>query len=126
MLIFTWIWCIAIILASVVLSMYLLREGESPLHLLWIALLVVVLAGGPLFILYGTESGRRAQKTFESNFFGGLERTVEVYDMNGSLIKSYEGTFDVDHTTGRIIFDDQDGKRHLIYYPTGTVIIDDI
>ena len=25
----------------------------------------------------------------------------------------------------RILFDDEDGKRHVIYYPTGTIIIDE-
>lgn len=73
-----------------------------------------------------TESGKRAIKTQESNFQGGIERKVEVYDMNGSLIKSYQGKFDVDYNECRIIFDDEKGLRHIIYYPTGTVIIDEI
>ena len=92
-----------------------------------IALIICV----PIGILFSwwyanTESGKRAIKTQESNFQGGIERKVEVYDMNGSLIKSYQGKFDVDYNECRIIFDDEKGLRHIIYYPTGTVIIDEI
>ena len=92
-----------------------------------IALIICV----PIGIFFGwwysnTESGKRAIKTQESNFQGGIERKVEEYDMNGSLIKSYQGKFDVDYNECRIIFDDEKGLRHIIYYPTGTVIIDEI
>ena len=72
-----------------------------------------------------TAAGQRAFKSQESNFNNGIERTVEVYDATGNLIKSYEGKFDVDYDNDRIIFDDENGKRHIIYYPTGTVIIDE-
>ena len=76
---------------------------------------------------YGnTESGKRAVKTQESNFQQGIKRSVHVYDMNGGLIKTYEGKFDVDYDNDRVIFDDENGMRHIIYYPTGTIIIDEI
>ena len=72
-----------------------------------------------------TEGGRRAFKTQESNLNKGINRTVEVYDATGNLLKTYEGKFDVDYDDDRIIFDDENNKRHVIYYPTGTVIIDE-
>lgn len=72
-----------------------------------------------------TESGKRAMKTQQSNFSGGISRTVKVYDINGKLIQEYEGKFDVDYDAERIIFDDENGKRHIIYYTTGTIIIDE-
>ena len=56
----------------------------------------------------------------------GIQRKVTVYDMEGDIIKEYEGKFDVDYDNDRIIFDDEHGLRHIIYYPTGTVIIDDV
>ena len=88
------------------------------------ALAIVFLIG--MFWYYrSTESGKRALKSQESNFNQGIERKVEVYDVDGDLIKTYEGKFDVDYDSDRIIFDDEDGKRHVIYYPTGTVIIDE-
>ena len=49
----------------------------------------------------GTEAGKRAMKTQESNFGGGID-------------------------DDRILFDDEDGLRHIIYYPTGNVIVDEV
>lgn len=84
---------------------------------------------GICFWQFGTESGARALKSQESDFNGGIERTVEVYDMNGDLIKTYSGKFDVDCKTETetpyIVFDDENGKRHMVFYPTGTIIIDE-
>lgn len=90
------------------------------------AVLVVFVLIGMLFYYNNTASGKRAYKTQESNFNYGIERTVEVYDVTGNLLKTYEGKFDIDYDENRIIFDDENGKRHVIYYPTGTVIVDEI
>lgn len=72
-----------------------------------------------------TASGMRAIKSEESNLSGGINRSVEVYDATGNLLKTYRGKFDVDYDSNRIIFDDENNMRHVIYYPTGTVIIDE-
>lgn len=89
---------------------------------------ISILALALMFMLWwynNTESGKRAFKTQESNLTGGIEREVSVYDVEGELIKSYSGKFDVVYDNDRILFDDENGKRHVIYYPTGTVIIDE-
>lgn len=70
-------------------------------------------------------SGKRAYKTQQSNFVGGIERTITVYDVNGEIIESYSGKFDIDYDDDRIVFDDEDNKRHVIFYPTGTVIVNE-
>lgn len=72
-----------------------------------------------------TEAGKRALKDQKSNFGDGIERTVTVYDVNGEIVEKYSGKFDVETTDNYIIFDDEKGKRHMIYYTTGTVIIDE-
>ena len=86
-----------------------------------------------LFILMGmfwyynnTADGARALKSQESNFNMGIKRKVTVYDMEGDVIQEYEGKFDVEYDNDRILFDDDKGLRHIIYYPTGTVIIDEV
>ena len=73
-----------------------------------------------------TEGGKRALKTQQSNFGGGIERKVTVYDIEGDVIAEYCGKFDVEYDNDRILFDDENGMRHIIYYPTGNVIIDEI
>lgn len=74
----------------------------------------------------GTEAGKRAMKTQESNFGGGIERRITVYDVEGEVIATYEGKFDIEYDDDRILFDDEDGLRHIIYYPTGNVIVDEV
>ena len=73
-----------------------------------------------------TESGKRALKDQQSNLSGGIMRTVQVYDVNGELIKEYEGKFDVETDEETyILFDDENGKRHIVYFTTGTIVIDE-
>jgi len=72
-----------------------------------------------------TATGRRAFKSQESNFNNGIERVVKVYDVNGKLITEYDGKFDITYDDDRILFDDENGKRHIVYYPTGTVTVDE-
>lgn len=88
--------------------------------------LAIALLAGMLFYYNGTAAGSRAFKTQHSNFNKGIERTVKVYDMNGGLIQEYSGKFDIDYDDDRIIFDDENNKRHVIYYPTGTIIVDEV
>ena len=72
-----------------------------------------------------TETGKRNLKSQKSDFSGGIERTVTIYNIDGEVIKTYSGKFDVEHNSERIIFDDDKGKRHIIYYTTGTITIDE-
>ena len=88
-------------------------------------LLIFAIGIGMHWYYNNTASGKRAFKSQESNFKDGIERTVKVYDVNGQLITEYDGKFDITYDNDRILFDDEKGKRHVIYYPTGTVIIDE-
>ena len=72
-----------------------------------------------------TASGKRKIKTQESNFANGLQRTVKVFDVNGNVIYEYEGKIDIEYDESRILFDDENGKRHVIYYTTGSVLIEE-
>lgn len=87
---------------------------------------VIVLLAGMLFYYNGTAAGGRAFKSQQSNFNKGIERVVKVYDVNGKLIQEYDGKFDIEYDDDRIVFDDENNKRHIIYYPTGTIIIDEV
>ena len=90
-----------------------------------LAITVAIWAGG--FWYYGnTEDGARALKTQDSNFNGGIERQVIVYDANGDIIEEYQGKFDVEYNSNQILFDDEDGQRHIICFGSGTVIINEV
>ena len=87
--------------------------------------LIIFLLVGMRWYYNNTAKGQRAFKTQESNFGNGLQRTVKVFDVNGNIIYQYEGKIDVEYDECRILFDDEKGKRHVIYYTTGTVLIEE-
>ena len=87
---------------------------------------LIIVFGFNYWYFNNTAKGQRAYKTQESNFNRGIERRVSVYDVEGDLIQEYEGKFDIEYDDDRILFDDENGLRHIIYYPTGTVIIDEV
>lgn len=93
-----------------------------------IAGIIILAAAWSVTIWYfkGTEAGKRAIKTQQSNFSGGIERRITVYDVEGDVIATYEGKFDIEYDDDRILFDDEEGLRHIIYYPTGNVIVDEL
>lgn len=88
-----------------------------------IVLIIGIIFGSQFYLT--TAGGLRMQKSWTSEVNNGIERTVTIYDINGKEIKQYAGKFDVDYDSSRIIFDDEKGKRHVIYYTTGTVTIDE-
>lgn len=104
------------------------RRGRLLCRVFAALTLIITIVSCGVYIWYrsNSESGRRALRDQESNLTGGIERTVSVYDINGNLIKEYSGKFDIetDHTR-YILFDDENGDRHMIYYTTGTIIIDE-
>ena len=75
-----------------------------------------------------TAAGQRAYKDQQSNFnVNQITREVTVYDINGNVITTYTGKFDIETDNEKyILFDDEDGLRHIIYYTTGTVIVNEI
>ena len=77
--------------------------------------------------LTGCASFQRSLKSWDSNMQNGLQRSIEVYDINGEKIKEYSGKFDYefDDKTGRILFDDENNKRHVIFPGTSTILIDE-
>ena len=88
-------------------------------------LLIIAIVIGTIWYYNNTESGKREIKDMKSNTDGGITRVVTVYDINGKEIQKYEGKFDVAYDSDRIKFDDEQGKRHIIYYTTGTITIDE-
>ena len=90
--------------------------------------LLVAMVGGCAAYHTKTESGKRSLKTWQSETTGGIDRTVTVYDINGEEVARYSGRFDVEESSQegvvKIKFD-CNGKRHIIYAQTGTVLIDE-
>ena len=116
-----------ILIGGIAISIWAFVEQDAAFGI-GMLLVALILAAACIItpIIYSqTEAGQRALKDQKSNFGDGIERTVTVYDINGEIIEQYSGKFDVETTSEYIIFDDENDKRHMIYYTTGTVIIDE-
>lgn len=73
--------------------------------------------------LGGCASISRFGKSLDSDFSGGLDRTVNVYTNTGQLVESYEGKIDIQYEDNRTLFD-IDGKRVTIN--GGIVIVEEL
>lgn len=80
----------------------------------------VVLVG--VVALLGTSTAQRTLKSVSSDFGGGLDRTVTVYDYNGNEIRSWTGKFDVSESENEVYFDNENGKRVIIH---GGIVINE-
>lgn len=65
-------------------------------------------------LLSGCASWNRGWKSIASDFGGGLNRTVTVYDYNGNPIQSWSGQFDMSESENEVFFD-LDGKCVIIH-----------
>lgn len=82
--------------------------------------LLVVVFGVVVLLMTGCASTSRWMKDVSSEYGGGLNRTVTVYDMQGEPIREYTGKIDVEANEGKVLFD-LNGKRTIIY--NATVIV---
>jgi hypothetical protein len=120
-----------VLIGGLPFGIWLIKEEDWGVGIITTILTVLLAAAliiGP-FVYMKTETGKRALKDQQSNFNNGIERVVKVYDVSGELIEQYEGKFDIEtsnvNNTPYIVFDDENGKRHIIYYTTGTIIVDE-
>lgn len=66
----------------------------------------------------------RAGKDIQSDFSGGLERTLTVYNANGEVLKTYKGKIDLASTEGGIVKFDLNGQR-IMYYNCYVEVIEE-
>lgn len=77
------------------------------------ALIVSVLAIVIICGLAGCSSCSRSVKSMSSDFSGGINRTVTLYDNTGNEIKSWHGKIDLESNDQEVLFD-LNGKRVII------------
>ena len=59
-------------------------------------------------------SFERSVKDFQSEYSGGLNRTVTAYSMTGEKIGEWKGKIDIEISDNKVKFD-LNGKRTIIY-----------
>ena len=82
-----------------------------------IAMILILIT---ILSLTGCASMQRDMKTISSDWGGGLNRTVTVYDYNGNPIQSWTGKIDLSESDNETWFDKKK-KRTIIQ--GGTIII---
>jgi len=65
-------------------------------------------------ISFNNASWQRTLKSVASEYGGGLNRTVTLYDYNGNVLDEWSGQFDVTNSETEVYFD-LDGKRVIIH-----------
>lgn len=117
---------IIVICTAIYMGIDMESKSASIITILIGIIVTACIFGGQLWYYNNSESGKRALKTQKSNYTGGITREVKIYDVNGKVMREYKGKFDIEYDNDRILFDDEKGNRHIIYYTTGTVTIDEI
>ena len=85
-------------------------------------LILIIMAIVVVLMLTGcTEEFKRELKTVQSDWTGGLNRTVTVYSETGTPIKAWSGKFDVSDSENEVWFD-RNGKRVIIH---GGIVINE-
>lgn len=90
-----------------------------------IAAVLTILILAVVIIFINRASIKRAFKDVKSEYNNGMPRTIEVYSPDGNLLQKYDGKIDVETNPSYIVFEDEDGKRHIIYPGASTVLIDE-
>lgn len=62
-----------------------------------------------------SESFKRWTKDIESEYNGGLYRTIQVVNKDGDIIKEYKGKMDIQENSGEKLVFVMDGKKYIIY-----------
>ena len=115
------------IFITIIIAAFIIHKFHYNTDTIVVVVVIALAIIGFSWYISSTEKGKRVVKDFTSNVSGGIPRQVKVYDINGELIEEYEGTFDIEtNHNNYILFDDENGLRHIIYFTTGTVIIDEL
>ena len=89
-------------------------------------IITIITALALIACVSGCASIKREMKSLSSEFGNGLKREIIVYDAVGNELFKQTGKFDVEYENECILYDDEQGNRHVIYFKDGTVIINEV
>lgn len=121
-----WILFAGLVLAGAVVTLLIgmINYEECNSKAGWIITgLVSIIVIGVIMAVTGwyntnTAAGKRAVKDFKTNVNDGIEREIIITAEDGREIFRYDGKIDIEsnHQDNYIKFDDEHGKRYIIYY----------
>lgn len=114
----------ACVIVFTVVAFLFVNENMARSKKLIFTNLGVVLVAGSLILgtfvglhWYYTETaaGRRAVIDQRSNINNGLERTINILNADGEVIRTYTGIIDIEDNDGGYVVFDYNGKRYTYY-----------
>ena len=93
---------------------FIMKNQKTARIVLLAVLMLTLIASVLLSGCTGCATWQRSCKSCQSEVAGGLDRTVNVYTYDGTLIASYTGRIDVEENESKVLFD-LDGKRYIYY-----------
>lgn len=78
------------------------------------------------FSLTGCASWSRIGKNVKSEVDNGLKREIKVYNVDGKVIFSQKGKFDIKYEDHDLQYVDSHNLKHNIYIGSGTVVVDEL
>jgi hypothetical protein len=112
--------------AVFLLMFFLLHPEKKGIKNFFLILFIAgfVMLGSAIYLYFNTTAVGEAQLRAWHAQSVGIERTVEVYSMDGTLIRTYHGIYNIEYDTERVaIYDTATCERVIIYYKNGTVIV---
>ena len=114
-----WLSVILLAIVPIVIAITVLscceKEWQKIATVIVAILIIFGIYKGFMWYYTSTESGQRAMIDQQSNFDGGLERTVTIYTADGEVIAQYKGKIDIEGNDGGYVLFDFEGKRYTYY-----------
>lgn len=104
-------------LIFLVYGSYSINDKELSKGIICIVICIFLVAIGVLSIIKGvnSESFKRWTKDIQSEYDGGLYRSIQVVDKDGNTIREYKGKMDIEENSGDKIVFVMEGRKYIIY-----------
>lgn len=106
---------IALFVAAMAFLVYLVLDIDKLIIIVFAGVLIFASYRGLNWYFTETASGQRAVVDQRSDFNNGLERTINILNADGDVIRTYTGIIDIEGNDGGYVLFDYDGNRYTYY-----------
>ena len=120
----------SLVIVGFIFSIIVLADCSVISKIISTLIAIAIIAGlwlGSNYYYTDTARGLRKSRDYKSNISLGVDRTVSVMEDDGNVIYTYSGKIDIETDNDNyILFDDEEGKRHIIYKgATQMILVED-
>lgn len=118
-----WIIFALVALTGIIIAIVAFCDDEPATAIIVLLVTAIIVGGLMLGVNWwhkNTANGTRAMRDYTSNIQNGVEREITITAEDGREIFHYIGKIDIETAhvgnANYILFDDENGKRYMIYY----------